>query len=910
MNSKRIVSAAAVASTLFASLAVVASDWYVDAANYGGTGQDGSFERPYGTIQQAIDAATTVAGDTILVRPGIYSNDVCTSDAYGSRLKYPSRIFVNKGDLTIRSTAGRAKTVIAGRRDPNSATGQGPESVACVFLDLGGKGFLLDGFTLRDGTVEQKSDSSDYNGGALRHYWCASGENVHLYDCAIVDCVCRDELMNYCQLHRCYVAGNTSTYSPSLCVGVADGGAENSLFVGNTGKNNKRSPMINCTVVGTMGGVKALYKSGAICGTILTLNGLNYDEMENSAGYTNCVIGIQEDSVHFPYNRNCQFGADATKLFVSPVTDDYRLLKDSVAVGLASSADLLIVPLPEGYVYRDFAGNVIDTSTAKPINAGAFQEVVTVAGGCCTFESATSIVIDGHRPLSPNLSFGYAETLPKTWEIAPAGDAELASVKYDGTYYYAGRDGRVSVPACTGDTATYTPAVGGTYVRYASPTGTDSAAGTRADPMSLDAALTGIAAGGLVIALRGDYDDSTPMNPSSWNTPARADVPEGVCLRSDEGAAVTTISGQYGGNDDGSGEGAVRCVVLRANARIEGFTLAHGRMTTTDDEAGVNFSAPGVCAYKYNARDPVVRDCIVTDCLVQRCVVMGGTFVNCQFLENTVNKQYFSYGSDFYGCLFARNRFGSEVTIAFVSVTAENITWAGDNMSLDGATRYANSIARDAAYIVNSLFFGKVDDCAATNCVFAGTTAREREHFYNCQVLTDESSIALDADYRPVVGSQHLVDAGIGECAMVNMAGTDGWDADASGFQRIMNRRIDIGALEGDWRPAYARDIRRVTVSAASSSVAETAEGNVELRDGSRVVLQPSAPRGQVLGFKVTGGGRLAIAFDGKERSFAASAWEQCCRVTGDNVELRYAGDPDGTATILRSRSGAAVIVR
>ena len=51
--------------------ACAANTWYVDDDNYGQEGLDGSSEKPYGTIQQAIDADTTQTGDTIKVRPGV-----------------------------------------------------------------------------------------------------------------------------------------------------------------------------------------------------------------------------------------------------------------------------------------------------------------------------------------------------------------------------------------------------------------------------------------------------------------------------------------------------------------------------------------------------------------------------------------------------------------------------------------------------------------------------------------------------------------------------------------------------------------------------------------------------------------------------------------------------------------------
>ena len=49
-----------------------ANTWYVDDDNYGKEGLDGtSKEKAFGTIQDAIDAATTKAGDTIKVYPGV-----------------------------------------------------------------------------------------------------------------------------------------------------------------------------------------------------------------------------------------------------------------------------------------------------------------------------------------------------------------------------------------------------------------------------------------------------------------------------------------------------------------------------------------------------------------------------------------------------------------------------------------------------------------------------------------------------------------------------------------------------------------------------------------------------------------------------------------------------------------------
>jgi len=61
-------------SALFGMLVIMpveaSSIVYVDAANFGDTGQDGSLSHPFDTIQEGVDAASS--GDTVHVAPGVY----------------------------------------------------------------------------------------------------------------------------------------------------------------------------------------------------------------------------------------------------------------------------------------------------------------------------------------------------------------------------------------------------------------------------------------------------------------------------------------------------------------------------------------------------------------------------------------------------------------------------------------------------------------------------------------------------------------------------------------------------------------------------------------------------------------------------------------------------------------------
>ena len=81
--------------------------WYVDDDNYGKPGMDGTKpETAYGTIQDAIDADDTKAGDTILVLPGVYDKGEKSVNESGGKVR-KVRVYVTKANLTIRATSTR-----------------------------------------------------------------------------------------------------------------------------------------------------------------------------------------------------------------------------------------------------------------------------------------------------------------------------------------------------------------------------------------------------------------------------------------------------------------------------------------------------------------------------------------------------------------------------------------------------------------------------------------------------------------------------------------------------------------------------------------------------------------------------------------------------------------------------------
>ena len=164
------------AATLLAAATAAASNvWWVDDANYGAPGRDGSEANPFGTIHEAIANAACVADDTIKVKPGIYDKDGDQRMVTIGSTQYQmcTRVFINK-KVHIVATGTKEETHIVGRFCPVEEGGHatwhsGPTAVRCVYVTADGLGSTLTGFTLRESaTVDYSAADYSYNcGGAI-----------------------------------------------------------------------------------------------------------------------------------------------------------------------------------------------------------------------------------------------------------------------------------------------------------------------------------------------------------------------------------------------------------------------------------------------------------------------------------------------------------------------------------------------------------------------------------------------------------------------------------------------------------------------------------------------------------------------------------------------------------------------
>ncbi len=129
----------AIPTVLLALSSSAQSTWYVSASAVGPG--DGSQASPYVSLQYAIAQASTLSGDTLLVLPG----------SYAEQINYAGKT------LAIRSTLGAYRTILQGSVF---------DSDSLVSVVSGeGTGTMLEGFTLRDGAGHLVG--SEARGGAV-----------------------------------------------------------------------------------------------------------------------------------------------------------------------------------------------------------------------------------------------------------------------------------------------------------------------------------------------------------------------------------------------------------------------------------------------------------------------------------------------------------------------------------------------------------------------------------------------------------------------------------------------------------------------------------------------------------------------------------------------------------------------
>ena len=355
-----LAASASIGLPLFGETA--ANIWYVDDDNYGKAEMNGkSLETAFGTIQEAIDAETTLSGDTIKVLPGTYNQNFYEETDKNGTAITRNRVYIYK-QLNIVATESKEETHIVGKLDNGGA---GADAIRCVRVASTGNGSTLTGFTIRDSaTFKVETTSAYYCGGAVSvSATSGASQDFYVINCVISNAVTRryggaayGGTFVGCEISNCKAYTGSAAFYLSHAVCSVVTGCD--LTHGNYSTLESSSKFCNCTFYG------------------------NKDPQMKSSDYRNCLflgqtkdetnsVGVIESNVYASKGKD--YSTACPLQLVDPESGDFRPLKNSDVLGAGETRYLTterIVDLPPGFVLKDYCGNDIDLSGER-VAAGA-----------------------------------------------------------------------------------------------------------------------------------------------------------------------------------------------------------------------------------------------------------------------------------------------------------------------------------------------------------------------------------------------------------------------------------------------------------------------------------------------------------------------------------------------------------
>lgn len=883
---------------------------------------DGTAEKPYRTIQAAIDSIAS--SGLVLLRPGTYSEGCGTVND-----KMKARVTFGSKNITVRGLAGAGNTVVTGAADPDTGT-FGPGATLLVALNSSAQ---VQGVTLTGGYSGDAAKWQECDGrGAIYSY----GRDLELVDCIITNNVGKNFALGTARFERCLISGNvggTGLAVDPIFVSCIIGGNtvtdSSKAYLGDW--NAYVTKLYSTTFIGD--GTRPIWGSGSSLAdfAVNCVIDRGYGSAAFSKGGVNgCVMnGFASGGSGYVAADPMLCDADAldVRLFSqSPARSAARIPQD----GEIGESWWYVCP-------TDFYGNPWQFDEEERFAAGAVQEVRT--GGVYVSRGEGVTVISGGKAGYNELSEG--ETL--TVGFAAGSTLPVAGFVVNGvTNLFTESMAETPTLSVSGADVAVMPLYSSTWwVDSVNGSDTDGLGYNAANAFrTLAAALSNpnLAEGQTVMALPGTYREGTMIQDSSRSVRARGVVPRGVTLASRDGAAVTCIEGAPATTVDsasseayrsvmvtGMGRDAIRGLYLKEYASVCGFTISNcftrgasdagESLHYNPDACGAGVASPSERSY--------VSNCVLTCNTAFRG---GGTFlatsVNCIFDGNTA-----LYGGGAttdakqYGCLTRNNSCVEKENWGgfFYCKTVDSCTVLD---SLGGAGN------RGSHTIVNSLILGRLGDWDEgrvgttnfANCCFASDVGGNIAHSSYRPSIADGTGniivplaeLPVDADGRPLAGNAAIDRADESLSAFVG-------GCDLLGGQRVYNGARDVGALEADWRPVYAKDISgRLAVLSASPNVVETESNLVRLVDStslSAALRTPNAAgRAALVRVAVTGDGTLSVCVNG-ETADTLSAGESVVRLplagTGlEEISFAYSGNGHADIGRMSLENGFRVILR
>ena len=869
---------------------------YVDPVNgnndYDGTAavhEQGTDHGPKETLQAANDAATQSFA-LVLAAPGIYSNGVTTVEAIDDKtgVTYYCKRRLSTGKIiAFRSTAGAEQTIIMGAPDPDtlndsSKIGRGPNAVSGVRMSSSGSQ-LLQGFTIT-GCYSPYGETKNIQNGVA---FSTGSYRTSVHDCIMTNNVGYQGVTTYGNCLRCKIVDNR-TYQYAVgpygriysCLI-----ASNSIEVADAAQAARATAreclMFSCTLD---------------LRSRLNPNG-RLQCCQGSTAYNSIIFGYRGSETACFVNSL----AYGEMLLADPLAGDYRLSALSPAVNYMQYEDV-------SHVIRrgcniDVYGNPCPVRNGK-YSLGAVQNdplvPCVVRDGVTSLSSSITNVVLGSSftvtATDPHPFFGFTVNGEK--QSTDSRSIVLQMADYIGS---------AAVVKALYDT--------NWYIDCAS--GSDDWAGSAANPKAtIRAATTNAVSGDVIHVAPGTYGaaEGAKKHNSSATVLSRVIIPAGVTVESTEGAEKTFIVGAPAAagdaNDQGNGPGAVRCVYAGDGATLRGFTVTGGH-TATNTAKGLLDNYGG--ALVTGGTQANVEDCIISNNYSHCAMLYKYAARRCRILGNFGGRVNPSGSAGlycwYYSCIVAGNKGHAPL---YYHNLLESCT-IGKNTEHDDSA--PQTLYNPKGPILNSLFLYDKDrfqgTAYATNSIFCRTetTGLSAANCSNCLFGVSAADVRVDSDYKPL-SDNIAIDAGDNSLATFDIAS----ETDVYGTPRALNGRIDIGAVEYDWRPTFSQLLGKgFSVEYASPSVTTNASGGLLVQSGA-VAGKFGGPGPYELSFSLTGG--TLEAFVGGERAGVYSgAGEQTMtlEIPDTTTEFRFVFTPDeetpGVALLKKIASSRGLMI-
>ena len=833
----------------------VSKVYYVDEKNgkdsYDGTADaehidDALGKGPKATLQAAHDGAT--AGNTtsgfpvVYVAPGFYSNGVTVATYTNSKgvSSSSNRRLVTSKNIAFISTEGAEKTFIVGAPDPSGANGFGADAEGGVYMFTDANPAYLQGFTITGCYSPATQDGIGNYGTAF----CSATYRVACIDCII-----------------------SNNYAKSLYPATSYGVYLRTKFI-----ENKSPSYLN--YYGTF--ISCVFAGNRITGGNSTTSG--HSLHTQSYAYF-CTYDLGD--VDFPNGRsrlNANNGSINSALIYkmpNPATDQQDYWHACQVINDPIFADAAARDYRLGALSPALDANSYETG----LNAG-MRSVMT-----SDIDGRMPVLRDGkmrlgavwNDPPLPVTVINTSErgisvvgTDPGT-NVVSSADPITVTATYFGSRIFTGFEVNGEMVAAPSGSYTFSPSTTAGSVttvraiydkdRYVDcVNGNDANPGTAALPkQTIRAVTTNTVSGDIIHVAPGTYGalEGAEKYKAAASSLCRVIIPAGVTVESTEGAEKTFIVGApadvENANAVGNGPGAIRCVYAYNGATLTGFTLTGGHTAANKDAD--NYDTYGAGLLTGSDTKANINDCIISNNNSHYATIFRSTVRRSRIIGNigseatgqtTVDAPAGS-GCTYISCIIDGNR--GLGTICYPG-RLESCTVGTNLLHTGGSSQLFRAGAGSTGVLLNSLFLYGSDRCYsitlyATNCIFKRGTYAEfgltEEACPNCRFNTSVSRTG----YSPNYGSL-AIDAGSNEIATYDIAS----ETDILGTPRALNGRIDIGAIEYDWRPKFAQELgKRVTIDYASPSVATNATGGLVM------------PSGEIVG-RVSAGGRYSFTFD------------------------------------------------